>query len=232
MSIVSPDLSQSHRFLTLLDEPAESWTFQTFDDNKDRKDKALAHIFHGPLEKHAETLKSLNAQGAGIFVNVNETNGKGRKTGDIVRVRALWREIDREGTPEPKLEPHIAVESSLNKFHYYYLVDGENRFDLFDGTMETMVQDYGSDPGAKDRARVLRLPGFLHCKDPKKPFLVGIKHESGAQVYSWDEVTAAVPPTKRPKQQQIPPGTKVENPIRVRSALAALNPDIALHTLA
>ena len=30
--------------------------------------------------------------------------------------------------------------------------------------MERMISDYGSDPGAKDVSRVLRVPGFFHLK--------------------------------------------------------------------
>jgi hypothetical protein len=35
-----------------------------------------------------------------------------------------------------------------------------------------MVTTFGADNKAKDLARVLRMPGSLHLKDPKKPFLV------------------------------------------------------------
>jgi hypothetical protein len=36
----------------------------------------------------------LNAGGAGVYVTVNQTNGKGRKATDIVRVRALFVDLD------------------------------------------------------------------------------------------------------------------------------------------
>jgi len=40
--------------------------------------------------------------------------------------------------------------------------------------------------------RVLRLPGFYHCKD--KPFKVSIIHESGWQSYNKDKLIKAFPP--------------------------------------
>ena len=39
-------------------------------------------------------LERLNNGGAGIFVTINETNGRGRKGIDIVRVRALHTDLD------------------------------------------------------------------------------------------------------------------------------------------
>ena len=56
-----PTLAQ--RFLDLL-EPGGVFTFQTFDDNKDRKDRRLAKILHGTLGSHVAELVRLNEQGA------------------------------------------------------------------------------------------------------------------------------------------------------------------------
>jgi hypothetical protein len=47
-----PDLKVAQLFLDTLD-PNGKFTFQTFDDNQDRKDNRLARIFNGTLEEHA-----------------------------------------------------------------------------------------------------------------------------------------------------------------------------------
>ena len=216
------------RFLTLLDEGAEAFTFQTFDDNKQRKDPdpALVRVIHAPLDDCWAALCKLSARGAGIFVTVNETNGKGRKTENITRIRAVFQECDRPGTPEPPLDPHVVVESSPGKFHRYFLVDGGQAFDLFRQVEERLVADYGSDPNAKDLARVLRLPGFPHQKNPAKPWLVRVIHESGALPYAWREITAKIKP--KPFAQhtaEIPSGKGIDHPAKLRSALDYLNPD-------
>src|SRR5262249_5565460 len=52
------------------------FTFQTFDDDQDRKDEKLAHVMHGSLGQHFDELCALNGRGAGIFTTVNETDGK------------------------------------------------------------------------------------------------------------------------------------------------------------
>ena len=76
----------------------------------------------------------------------------------------------------------MVIETSPGHFHRYWLVkdnwatDAQGRAD-FAAVMERMIASYGSDPGAKDVSRVLRLPGFLHRKadkGPVTPFMVRI----------------------------------------------------------
>ena len=57
------DLDEAKRFLFLLDSDADAFTFQAFDDNKDRKDPKLARVRHGSLEKLAYELVWLNNAG-------------------------------------------------------------------------------------------------------------------------------------------------------------------------
>jgi hypothetical protein len=46
-------IGEAVRFLECLDPGARYFTFQTFDDDGDRKDKRLAKILHGTLAQHA-----------------------------------------------------------------------------------------------------------------------------------------------------------------------------------
>lgn len=195
---LSPDFTEAARFLSLLAEGEEAFTFQTFDDLKSRKDKKLAHIFHGDLESCAAALADLNKRGSGVFVTVNETDGHGRKRENIVRIRAVWHEEDTPcGITEWPLEPHLVIESSPGKYHRYWFVEGLTR-EQFAGVMERMIADYGSDPNVKDTSRVLRLPGFWHLKNPASPFRVRIVHESGGLPYSAGRVLDAFPMLERP----------------------------------
>jgi hypothetical protein len=111
------DLSEAERLLTLLDEAASQFTFQTFDDNKSRKDPRLLCLLHGTLAEHAEELTPLNQRGAGVFVLVQEGDGRGRKNENVKRIRAVFREDDGEGKAL-LLEPHIMVQSSRAHSHF------------------------------------------------------------------------------------------------------------------
>lgn len=184
----APDLDAAHRFLTLLDESTDSFTFQSVDDNKTRKSAALLRTLNGTLDQHAATLTDLNKRGAGVFVTVNQTDLKGRARENITGIRAVWQEDDGDGKPLP-LEPHIVVESSPGKHHRYLRVDGMTA-DQHAAVMAVMVERYGCDQNAKDLCRVLRVPGFDHCKTAQRN-RVSIVHESGARPYTAEEVLAA-----------------------------------------
>ncbi len=123
---------------------------------------------HGTFEKFSDDLASQNRKGAGVFVTVNKTDGKGRKAENIVRIRGVWQDDDNGFEGELPLEPTLEVESSPGKFHRYWVIDpeyGEMSFETFDAVMSVLVGKYGSDPNAKDRSRVLRLPGSMHMKN-------------------------------------------------------------------
>lgn len=221
----------AEQFLTLLAEGVDEFTFQTFDDNKLRKDSSLTRLLHGTLNQHFDELGRLNASGAGIFVTVNETDLKGRTKENIRSVRAVFQEADRPGVPVPTLEPHIVVQTSPGKFHRYWLTN-ENSLALeeFEGVMRTMVEQFGSDPNARDIARVLRLPGFFHLKEVNSPFMVSISEMSSAQPYTWQQITATIPPTApfEPAQsegREAKQGGYGKDHWRTLSAVQVLNPD-------
>lgn len=154
----APDLAHAQAFLTALDEGSESWSFQTFADDKKSGNRELIRLLHGSLDTHGATLAQLNECGAGIFVTVNKTDEKGRKKGNITRIRALF--VDLDGAPiEPVLSadplPSIVVESSSGRFHAYWRV-------------ADCPVDVASGAKGDDRA-VRRRPGLLRPESRPAP---------------------------------------------------------------
>ena len=194
------DLQSTRQFLNLIDPDASGFTYQTFDDSKKRRDRKLTRILHGPLEMHTAELIDLNQRGAGVLVVVNETDLRGRKSENIIGVRAIWQEDDDGFTDELPLPPSVVIETSPGKFHRYWLTKDlglpEHR-----SVMERLVSDYGSDPNAKDSTRVMRLPGFYHQKG--KPFQTRIVEANG-KVYTRDEILKAFPPLPKDEPHQNP----------------------------
>lgn len=159
-------MAEAGRFLAAISPDEMEFTFQTFDDNKVRKDKSLARILHGTFAQHADTLRKLNDRGAGVFVTINRTDGKGRSAANIVAVRALF--VDLDGSPlEPVLAadvpPNIVVESSEGRWHAYWLIRDVS-LDKFKLIQQALIARFKSDESVCDLPRVLRLPGFWHCK--------------------------------------------------------------------
>jgi putative DNA primase/helicase len=168
---MKPDLNAAQLFLAALDPTATGWTFQTFDDDGERKDGTHARVFHGTLKQHAASLADLQAKGAGVFVTVNETDLEGRKAANIKRVRAFF--VDLDGSPlEPVTSwetPHIICETSPERWHAYWLVQ-DCPLDVFRSVQKDLIACFGGDNCVHDLPRVMRLPGFWHLKD--KPFMV------------------------------------------------------------
>ena len=115
--------------------------------------------------------------GFGIFATVNSFNGPRRKE-NLTRINAWAIDMD-EGTKEKMhaklsafcLTPSLIVETKRGFQAYWCAADGKaNHWDLI--VLERLVPYFGSDPNARDLCRILRVPGFLHLKDPSDPFKV------------------------------------------------------------
>lgn len=158
------------RLLQGLDPEHRIFTFQPYDDwNLGRSWKPL----HGSLEDLTTTLLDLNRQGAAIAVSINETDGTGRKTENIKRVRALW--VDGDGLSldairNCQLKPHLVVESSPGNYHAYWLVADCPR-EVFSQIQDALADHFGVDSSVKDLAHAMRMPGFRHQKNQNRPFL-------------------------------------------------------------
>src|SRR5262245_38637297 len=109
---LQPNLDEAGRFLAMLDPTATKFTFQTFDDVKERKRADLAGVYNGALEDLAPVLANLNRRGAGIFVTVNETDLKGREAANVLRARAVWQDDDAGHGWDVSLPASIVVNTS------------------------------------------------------------------------------------------------------------------------
>ena len=192
---------EAHRFLTALDPEAEAFCFQTFDDNPDRqlRDKKLAHEQYCSLAKATEWLTRANAQHAGVFVCLNETDGRGRKKENITRVRALM--LDLDGAPlDPvlkcALKPHIVTETSEGHFHVFWRVEGL-ALDEFEAVQRGLAKRFDGDPAVATLERCTRLPGFYHSKDIENRFRVRIVEINDHPSYTAEQIKKEFPPEKK-----------------------------------
>ncbi|MBS0589505.1 MAG: primase C-terminal domain-containing protein [Proteobacteria bacterium] len=161
--------ADAERFLRAL---GGRFTFQTFDDDKTRRKgrDPLAKWMHGTLTDYADTLARLNARGAGVFVMVNEGDGKGRAAANVQRVRALF--VDLDGAPlQPvqaaALPAHCIIETSPHRWHAYWCVS-DCTLEQFKPLQQALAARFDGDASICDLARVMRLPGFEHRK--REPF--------------------------------------------------------------
>jgi hypothetical protein len=175
------DKDMARDFLSCLDPKADRFTFQFFADGGDR----YARIFHGTLDEVWPKVQTLNTptRGVGVFVAINETDFKGRRNENIVRVRAVFVDADtneqvrscEETLTACGVTPSLIV-SSGRGVHYYFFTDIP--CGSFRGFQENLIRKLGTDPAVKDLPRVMRLPGTLHLKNATDPRLVRVRRTS------------------------------------------------------
>src|ERR687892_348276 len=197
---LEPDLDHARRFLTLLDEDADGFTFQTATDakpaDKPKPDPLARHVNLAP--NNLTMLARRNAEHrAAVWVCINATDGRGRKRENVTRVRAVFLDGDGQVALDQllsfTLEPHIVVESSPGHYQAYWLVDGLAH-EQFEGVQRRIAKTFGDADSIIDLCRVMRVPGFWHQKDPTRPFQVRIAHEHARLPYNPAFIRRTFPP--------------------------------------
>lgn len=184
---------------------SEPVTFQWFLDYEQENQQVEPGLRHGMLSKYRRFLRDMNHRGAGIYFTVNQTDGRGRRKENITRIRAYMIDIDgidsnhkktralREIYKSP-VKPSLIVQTR-NGLHVYWYSTGEEPVDPVDYRRVNgrIAHALGGDMNARDISRVMRLPGFLHQKDPDNPVRVKIITEQPENIYTRDELFEAFP---------------------------------------
>ncbi|OJH38264.1 hypothetical protein BON30_24295 [Cystobacter ferrugineus] len=134
--------------------------------------------------------------GLGVFLQVNEGNSERRLAENVVALRALFIDDDKGLLPPDSLRlaallPTLTVRTRKGWHHYWSLAPGEE-LPAFKSAQAALAAHFGTDPAVKDLPRVMRVPGFLHMKDPVDPVLVQLVR-AGSERYSIAEVLNAYP---------------------------------------
>lgn len=172
--------------LTAADKSDTDFSFQTFDDDEDRKDDKLAKIRSGTLSQFKDFLLTMNGQRAGVFVAVNRITGR-RSNANVQELRAAFIDCDNVEVSFDGIEqkPNIIVRSARGIHAYWLLRRGES-LERFYEVQKALAAKFGTDAQVNDLARVMRLPGFEHHK--KSPLLVELEHVNTDKLYTIDEL--------------------------------------------
>jgi hypothetical protein len=170
-------------------------TWQTLADNKSAANSGrLIQTLYGCNDVTLLRLQDFQQAGAGVYCTVNETDGEGRKTNNIVRVRSLVLDLD-SAPLDPVLickpQPQIIVESSPNRYHCYWLVEGCS-LERYKPLQRLLMRRFDGDPAVCDLPRVMRVPGTWHLKDPNHPFQTRIVTITNTPPYPLAEVIAGL----------------------------------------
>lgn len=127
----------------------------------------------GKFASLEKTLKEHNAKNRGIFFVVNSG---GQDDASITRINAQFTEMDEGSFEEQQkkidefsLAPSMIIKTRKSLHTYWFVKNAEVA--LFRNIQKRLVEKFGGDPMCVNESRVMRLPGFNHCK--KEP--IGVK---------------------------------------------------------
>lgn len=148
----------------------------------------------GAFHQLKHWLRQRNDEGYGVFVQINDADGNGFESKNIIAAPCLFADFDGaplENLYRLALRPHMIIETSAGKFHAYWRI-GDLPIDQFTALQARLIRIMESDPVVKDKARIMRLPGFLHQKDPERPHLVSIIERNDCAPYDTKTFVAAL----------------------------------------
>jgi hypothetical protein len=132
-----------------------------------------------PVERGDAARWNTPELGFGIFFTVNEFNGPRRK--ECLRKVIAWAVDMDDGSKADQhaklirspLVPSLIVETKRGYQASWIAKDGKpEHWNAI--VLERLVPFFGSDKNARDLCRILRVPGYLHLKDPADPFRVRV----------------------------------------------------------
>lgn len=98
------------------------------------------------------------------------------------------------------LEPSLVVETKRGYQAYWNAKDAKpERWNAI--VLDRLVPFFGADKNARDIARILRVPGYYHLKDPADPFLVKTVHTCQV-AYTEQQVAERFPATAKAEKDR------------------------------
>ena len=182
--------------LGALFNPADTVCFRVFEDKKTGVFRgAKLSCECGKYKSIEETLKNHNAMQRGIFFVVNYG---GQEDAAITRINAQFFEMD-DGTFEEQqkkidafpLPPSMVIKTQKS-LHVYYFTDSTAKVERFRAIQKRLVKQFGGDPVCVNESRVMRLPGFQHCKK-ETPVEVTCISFHPERKYTQEQLTSVLP---------------------------------------
>lgn len=153
----------------------------------------LRRNFDGTLDEVQADLLLHQTQNWGIFCVINEG---GRSGAAITRIRALF--IDADDVPLSSIkwhvEPNFLVYRDEMRWHAYWLVS-DCPVSEAPSAQKRLAEYYGTDAAVCDLARVMRVPGTWHLKDPANPFAMTLRplREEWEPLPAFPEILSGLP---------------------------------------
>ncbi len=181
-------------FVKPMFDSGETVCIRIFSDKKGTAFKGLKLEYQaGKIASAVENLKKHNEQNRGIFFVVNYG---GHEDSDITRINAQFVESDSLSIEEQlaqikafPIEPSFIVKTQKSLHTYWLMKDAE--VSAFRRVQKRLAAHFNGDRTCINESRVLRLPGFNHCKG--EPVMVECIKFNPELRYTQAELEAVLP---------------------------------------
>lgn len=177
-------------------KPDDKVCFRVFDDRKSGtfpgQKLSCRCAEYDSLEPE---LKRHNGLNRGVFFVVNYG---GQSDKEITRINAQFVEMD-EGTFDEQwkkvnnfpLPPSVVIQTRKS-LHVYWFMDKSAKAERFREIQKRLVKHFDGDPACVNESRVMRLPGFYHCKTDT-PVMVRCVCFHPERVYTQEQLAEVLP---------------------------------------
>ena len=180
--------------LLALFNPQDTVCFRVFDDKKSGVfSGAKLEMEAGKYASVETTLKSHNEKNRGIFFVVNYG---GQDDGSITRINAQFVEMDdlsfeeqQKAVDEFPLPPSMVIKTRKSLHVYWFMKNA--KVESFRPIQKQLVAHFHGDPMCVNESRVMRLPGFYHCK--KEPIMVECISFHPERKYTQEQLIEVLP---------------------------------------
>jgi hypothetical protein len=165
------DFNLTTAYITSLTGSPDTSCFWLLIDEHNKKNPPV--IICDSFDNCNQILKLYNDSGYGVFIAINSIrSGCPRTLENVEHVRAQVVDIDNplqmqdsyNRAIQSACPPHFAVQTSPGHIHLYWLTEPYVGNDFFKIQQQKLNQLYNGDMNVTDATRVMRVPGFNHCK--------------------------------------------------------------------
>jgi P4 family phage/plasmid primase-like protien len=153
--------------------------------------RGYAKAVCGRLDELLPIIQSANRDGCSVSIMTNPATGP--KQIDVQEIRVVFADDDTyrmDPRTDWPLAPHMVVESSDGRYHYYWLIESGCITPEELGKLQKMIAArFGTDGSLSDFAKKARLPGTYHLKG--MPFRTRIEKISAHPHYTREELEDA-----------------------------------------
>ena len=177
------DVNQARTYIEALTGSANTVvTWQVFYDPKEGiKRPDLASHFQATLDQAIPAIKRAEMFQCGVYICINESDGKGRHEKNIQRIRTVFADFDGMAEPVWPITPHLITKRDETHGHAYWFVD-DCAVEDFAALQKRIAIVMNTDHQVVDPCRVARVPGTAHLKNPTSPMMYRVvqRNEGGA----------------------------------------------------